>query len=229
MTTTTSTGQPPARRGSGPVTSSGKTVIAEGDRYDVRLSPNVRAVTSEADHLKRGTRRDDPAGATARKPICALTAILASIALVTSGCGRNQHPVMQSPSPSMASSPFAIDDQAEQENGDPRAAPSAPPAPAAVDAATGYVQAWARPTLPRAAWYSQLTPLVVAEYGQLLADTDPANVPATAVTGAPRVVSASTATVVVDVPTDAGPIRVSVVNRDGGWLVATVSPASEPS
>jgi hypothetical protein len=39
-------------------------------------------------------------------------------------------------------------------------------------------------------------------------------------------VSSTTATVVADVPTDAGPVRVTASYRDGRWLIATASPAA---
>ncbi|WIM99995.1 hypothetical protein ACTOB_003669 [Actinoplanes oblitus] len=162
------------------------------------------------------------------KRICAQAITLAlTLALVSvASCGRTSTP--QPTPPATAGTALTIDDQAEQEHGDdPGAAPSATPAPAAVDAATGYVQAWAHPSLDRAAWYAQLQPLVTPEYAELLADTDPANVPATTVTGAPRVVRSTTDMVVADVLTDAGGIRVTVVNRDGRWLIATVVPAPE--
>jgi len=104
-------------------------------------------------------------------------------------------------------------------------APSTPPANTAMLAAQTYVRMWARPQLDRGRWYAGVKPLVTAAYGQLLADTDPAHVPAHTVTGAPRPVSSSTAVLVADVPTDAGAIRVTVVNDQGRWRVATAGPA----
>lgn len=105
-------------------------------------------------------------------------------------------------------------------------APSARPADAAMRAAQAYVQMWARPHLDRDAWYNGVCPLVTPAYGRLLADTDPAHVPAHLITGGPRPVSSTTAVLVADVPTDAGPIRVTAVNTAGRWLIASTSPAS---
>ncbi|MEU4239684.1 hypothetical protein [Actinoplanes sp. NPDC026619] len=104
-------------------------------------------------------------------------------------------------------------------------APSAPAAPAAVSAAVGYVTAWARPGLARDSWYAAVRDLVIAQYARLLADTDPATVPARSVTGAARVLTSTTAVVVAAVPTDAGTVEVTVVNSGDRWLVATARPA----
>jgi hypothetical protein len=109
------------------------------------------------------------------------------------------------------------------------AAPSSTPAPAAVIAAEQYVRAWARPALDQRTWYAALRPLTTPGYASLLADTDPSNVPAHTVIGPARVVSSTTAIVVADVPTDAGPVRVTAAYREGRWLIATCSPAPPPS
>lgn len=125
---------------------------------------------------------------------------------------------------STSSTPVSAGTDADSEDG-VGAAPSAPPANTAMFVAQLYVRMWARPRLDQDTWYAGVKPLVTAAYGQLLADTDPAHVPAHAVTGSPRPVSSSTAVLVVDVPTDAGPIRVTVVNDGGRWRVATAGPA----
>jgi hypothetical protein len=103
-------------------------------------------------------------------------------------------------------------------------APSLPPANAALLAATTYVRLWARPGLDRTTWYHAVRPWVTSRYGQLLADTDPVNVPAHAVTGVPRPVSSTTAVLVADVPTDAGLIRVTATDIGGRWLIASARP-----
>ncbi|MBG0567527.1 hypothetical protein [Actinoplanes aureus] len=160
---------------------------------------------------------------------CRLLPAALAIALALAGCGstRSREAPRAATSASLAKT---LDDEHEHDHDDGRAAaPSAPAAAAALDAARSYVTAWARPDLDQATWYTQLRPLVIAEYARLLADTDPANVAATAVTGAPTVVSSTTAVVVADVPTDAGAVRVTVVRHDTRWLVATAEPVPEPS
>jgi hypothetical protein len=162
---------------------------------------------------------------TALSPVAGLVAVL----LAAAGCGTADAPE-PAPAATATSSTAPTPDEGDHDHDDgPGAAVSAPPAPAAVDAAATYVQAWARPNLDQPIWFAVLQPLVLPGYAQLLADTDPATVPATSLTGAPRAVSSTTDTVVVDVPTDAGPIRVTVVNSRNRWLVATVEPVPEPS
>jgi hypothetical protein len=152
---------------------------------------------------------------------------LAVVLLAAVGCSSPDTPE-PAPADTAASSVAPVAEGDHDHDDGPGAATSAPPAPAAVDAATGYVQAWARPNLDQPAWLAALQPLVLPAYAPLLADTDPANVPATTLTGAPRVVSSTTDTVVVDVPTDTGRIRVTVVAAAGRWLIATAGPVLQP-
>ena len=148
--------------------------------------------------------------------------LLAAAVVATFGTAScSTSPAEQLPAPSVATS--TIQD-ADNEDG-ARLAPSAPAAPVAVTVAVRYVTVWARPDLTREAWYAGVRASVVAPYARLLADTNPANVPARTVTGPPRVLSSTTAVVVCAVPTDAGPVHVTVVDQDGRWLVATAGPA----
>ena len=106
---------------------------------------------------------------------------------------------------------------------------SGPRRNAALLAALTYVRLWARPTLGRTAWHTGIKPVVTPAYAQLLADIDPARVPTHVATGSPRLVSADTAVVVADVPTDAGLIRVTVANTGGRWLIDDARPAPTPT
>ncbi len=108
------------------------------------------------------------------------------------------------------------------------AAVSGPRRNAALLAAFTYVRLWARPTLDPKAWHSGVQPMATPTYAQLLAHTDPTRVPAHAVTGSPLLVSADTTTVVADVPTDAGLIRVTVTSTSGRWLIDDARPAPTP-
>ena len=107
------------------------------------------------------------------------------------------------------------------------AAVNGPRRNAALLAALTYVRLWARPTLGRKAWHAGVQPMVTPAYAQMLAGTDPAQVPAHTATGSPRLVTADTAVVVADVPTDAGLIRVTVASTGGRWLIdnARLAPA----
>lgn len=99
---------------------------------------------------------------------------------------------------------------------------------AALLAALTYVRSWARPTRGHTAWYTGLQPVVTPAYAQRLAGINLADIPARVVTGSPRLVSADTAVVVADVPTDVGLIRVTVSNAGGRWLIDNAGSAPTP-
>jgi hypothetical protein len=150
-----------------------------------------------------------------------LAAAALAVALLA-GCSFSPHPAGQ-----VGTSPAPAISEAEDRHEDgPGTAVSAPAEPAAVSCAEEFVRAWAQPGLPQPAWYTGVKNLVVPGYAQLLSATDPSNVPAHTVTGAPAVISSTAAVVIADVPTDAGAVRVTVVAVGGQWLVATAEPAS---
>jgi len=146
-----------------------------------------------------------------------LAVALATIALAATGCAPRPRP-----DPAAVSWPPAPSTSGDTEDG-----PNPPipiPAPgAATDAALRFVHAWARPDLEQPAWFAALRDLVTPAYARLLAATDPANVPAHLVTGAPVARSSTSTVLVTDVPTDAGTVRVTLTRVDGRWLVAIVA------
>ncbi|MGY1638774.1 hypothetical protein ACI78V_19170 [Geodermatophilus sp. SYSU D00742] len=98
---------------------------------------------------------------------------------------------------------------------------------AALDAATTALTAFARPTVDPARWWTELQPLLSPAAAAAYEGTDPAAVPASAVTGPPRAtpaVSGYLATVLV--PTDAGEYAVLLVREGDGapWLVERITP-----
>lgn len=117
-----------------------------------------------------------------------------------------------------------------------------PPPPAATDdaasdqaaltAGAAAVTAFARPDLPAEEWWAELQPLLSPAAVEAYSGTDPAEVPARAVTGPPwRGESDSPYLALTFVPTDVGDYAVLLV-RDGGgapWLVEriTLVPAGE--
>jgi len=106
------------------------------------------------------------------------------------------------------------------------AAPAVPPGSA--EAARGFVVAWARPSLPAAQWLAGVRAYLAPELERSLSYTDPAQIPASTVTGAATMVHVlpdGTAASFV-VPTDAGPIRVDLVLVKGRWLATAIEPAS---
>jgi hypothetical protein len=95
--------------------------------------------------------------------------------------------------------------------------------------AAAFAAAWARPDLAQAEWMAGVKPYVTPELAALLASTDPARVPSSKVTGDALLVSATATDAIVNVPTDGGLIRVSLIRDVVGWAVSGVAPAGQPS
>jgi hypothetical protein len=99
----------------------------------------------------------------------------------------------------------------------------APPAPQALDVAQKWVSAWAKHPagITNQQWLEQLKPYTTDEFLPQMGTVDPANVPATKVTGAAVSVDSTTSSVVADVPTDGGTIQVTVITTPNqGWRVS---------
>ena len=89
------------------------------------------------------------------------------------------------------------------------------------------MRAFARPRLSAEAWWKDLQPLLSAEAATAYAGTDPAQVPARAVTGRPALVDQRSAYLAgVEVPTTAGTYRVLLSRKGAGtpWLVERLTP-----
>jgi hypothetical protein len=99
----------------------------------------------------------------------------------------------------------------------------APPAPQALDVAQKWVAAWVKHPagITSQQWLDQLKPYTTDEFLPQMGTVDPANVPATKVTGAAVSVDSTTSSVVADVPTDGGTIQVTVITTPSeGWRVS---------
>ncbi|WP_347350357.1 hypothetical protein [Intrasporangium sp.] len=105
------------------------------------------------------------------------------------------------------------------------ARPGSTAARAAVERATRFVRAYARPTqaTPAAAWWAAVTPHLSPQAVEDYRGTDPATVPWDRVTGPGRLVplgNGTEAVLAVAVPTDAGPVTVHLVPGPArGWVV----------
>lgn len=98
---------------------------------------------------------------------------------------------------------------------------------AALDAAQTAMAAFARPGLDFDTWWAQLSPLLTQQAQQDYAFVDPANVPATTVTGAAALVDDTSAYVAtVAVPTDVGTYTLILTRADGAspWLASRFTP-----
>ena len=99
---------------------------------------------------------------------------------------------------------------------------------AAVTAAEKVVATFGQPTLDAAGWLQQMTPLLSPTGYEAYTGTDPAQIPVTRVTGTGRVLQASTdVSLIVEVPTDAGPYNVTLTRTDVSalWLAERIRPA----
>lgn len=109
-------------------------------------------------------------------------------------------------------------------------APSATPASkgSPVEVATGLVTAWAKPAEGESQWLAGMKPWATADLVSSMTGTDPAQVPATRVTGdaALRAINSSTAT--VSVPTDGGRVAVELVQQSGAWKANSLAPDDAP-
>ncbi len=105
---------------------------------------------------------------------------------------------------------------------------SAPADPAAVEVADKWARAWVTHPdgISTKEWLRGLAPLTTAEYLPVMETVEPDNIPATKVTGKPKVVESYTASVVAEVPTDGPTLRITVVNTGAGWRVSNYGKAA---
>lgn len=75
-------------------------------------------------------------------------------------------------------------------------------------------------------WLAKLKPFTTEEYLPVMASVDPANIPATKVTGEPVVGTSYTSSVQLTIPTDGPKLAITVVNTNAGWRVADYDQAS---
>lgn len=94
--------------------------------------------------------------------------------------------------------------------------------------AVEFTRAWTRTTLDQATWLTDLKPLVTTGYLPALSTVDPARVPASRVVDAGRELSTSGQLALVQVGTDGGAMTVTLVLRDGAWLVSDIAPTNQP-
>jgi len=95
--------------------------------------------------------------------------------------------------------------------------------------ATGFAQAWSASGRSQQEWTRGIQPFVTAALAAGLAQTDPARVPATKVTGEAVLQTASATSATVRVPTDGGGIVVTLTRgASTPWQVSDVTPAAQP-
>ena len=99
---------------------------------------------------------------------------------------------------------------------------SAAAAPAALQVAQQWGQAWVNhPSgITNQQWLAGLEPYTTDEFLPIMSTVDPANIPATKVTGSPTVVHSYTSSVEVTLPTDNATLDITVIQTPAGWRVA---------
>lgn len=157
--------------------------------------------------------------------VAVFTVAIPTLLVTLSGCFRSgpaggEVPRNGGPAPAVAGTvasatpPEALGRDDEDDEG-----PTAPVAKAA-PAAAAFAAAWARPGIDAAGWLEGVRQLCVPRFAEQLRTVDPANLPASRITGPPR------ATYPVRdgggqfaIPTDRGTLLVSVADIKGRWLV----------
>ncbi|KRF28417.1 hypothetical protein ASG91_08135 [Phycicoccus sp. Soil802] len=94
--------------------------------------------------------------------------------------------------------------------------------------ATAFVTAWSTTTQGETPWLTGMKPWGTPSLISSLTGTDPAQVPATRVTGDAALKSVKGPTATVSVPTDGGRIAVDLVNQSGTWKADTLAPDDAP-
>lgn len=104
----------------------------------------------------------------------------------------------------------------------PQRPTSAEPADEALDVAESWGNAWVDhpDDITTEKWLDGLRPFTTEEYLVEMASVDPANIPATKVTGRPKAIDSYTSSVTVELPTDGGDLAITVIDTPQGWRVA---------
>jgi hypothetical protein len=138
------------------------------------------------------------------------------------------HQVQPSPTsvpPAAAAAP-GVAEGAASSSRVPRVTLAPPPTTAAAPEALAVADAWARAWvhhpqgMTNDQWVAQLAPLTTDEYVPQLRSVDPANIPATVVTGKAEPVTASARAVDVTVTTDGPKLKLTVISTEVGWRVS---------
>lgn len=167
----------------------------------------------------------------------------AAVLLLFAGLGRVAHSgpasnVPRAPAPASkgtaapslpAPSPAASSDTASSPSAaSGRADAAVSTDPAATRVAAGFVLAWAQPGLDQRAWLGGIRPFVAPSLLKTLSSTDPAQVPASTVTGEAKLLRTTVTSEVVEVPTNGGPVAVTLHAAGGRWKVTDIEPADQP-
>lgn len=123
-----------------------------------------------------------------------------------------------SPAPALSVDP---DDEDSVISPEPPPLPTTSPGTAQPEAvAYAFAAAWANHSgVSAKVWHDRLVPNVTKNLSEQLADTDPADVPASRVVGRPELVPVGEGLVDAVVTVDSGKLTLRLVAPDGRWLV----------
>src|SRR6266511_4337156 len=98
----------------------------------------------------------------------------------------------------------------------------APPAQQALDVASLWAKAWVNHPqgITNEQWRDGMRPYTTEEQLAVMSTVDPANVPATAVTGDPVAKSSYTTSVEATIATNGGTLSITVISTPQGWRVS---------
>lgn len=99
---------------------------------------------------------------------------------------------------------------------------SAPADPEAIVVATKWARAWVHHPSGTTSekWLAGLSPYTTEEYLPVMESVEPENIPASKVTGRPKVTHSTASSVEAEVPTDGPKLLITVVKTHDGWRVA---------
>jgi hypothetical protein len=151
--------------------------------------------------------------------LAVLVLAIVGIGRLFSGSGSND-PVVgsQSPTPSISVNP---DDDDSVTSAEPPPSPTTGAGKAQPEqVAYAFAAAWAdHENVTAEAWHDRLVPNATKDLSDQLADTDPADVPASRVVGRPQLVPVGEGLVNAVIKVDSGKLTLRLVAPEGQWLV----------
>jgi hypothetical protein len=168
-------------------------------------------------------------------------ALIAAVSVLASEYARDAGPGQAGHDPQAAGNAPAVSTSSRRP--EPSATPSAPrtrgpgptatprsrkPSRQALTVATKWAKAWVHHPegITTKQWLAGMKPYTTPEFLPVMASIDPANIPASKVTGKPHPRHSYTSSLQVVLPTDGPKLDVTVIKTDSGWRVAHYSKAS---
>jgi hypothetical protein len=152
--------------------------------------------------------------------------VLGVLVLAVVGVGRifagdgSDSPLISAGSPAPALSVDPADEDSVISPGPPPMPTTSPGTAQPEAVAYAFAAAWVNhENVSAKAWHDRLVPNATTDLSELLADTDPADVPASRVIGRPELVPVGEGLVDAVVSVDSGKLTLRLVAPEGRWLV----------